>query len=119
MNAPSFLPRNPRRLAASAPRRPGRYCPSTSGCRSFRPMELSSLLRPRWPAALLLLVAAVVEWTRTPSLHLVGVAVGCAAGVLLFLGRGGEGAVRPLRAAVVLLVVWLGWQSWRLDRVAH
>jgi signal transduction histidine kinase len=82
-------------------------------------MDPRLLLRSRWSAALLLLVATAVEWTRAPSLQLVGAAVLCAAVVLYFLGRGGEGVVRPLRAAVVLLVLSLGWQSWRLDRVAH
>ena len=81
-------------------------------------MALPSLLRGRWPAALFLLVAAVAEWARSPSIGWAG-GVGALAVLTFVLAAGQTGArFRALRAVILLLLLSIGWQTWRLERVA-
>jgi signal transduction histidine kinase len=73
----------------------------------------------RWTPAVLLLLLAVTEWLRRPT---VALAVGAllVGGLVLALLRG-DGRLRiwSMRVLILLLVAAVGWQTYRLDAVTR
>jgi len=81
-------------------------------------MRASVAGRSGWALVVVGVFGVAAEWLRTPEPWIAAVVAILAVGALVLLsGAGGRGAL-VARAALVLLALLVGWESWQLGRIA-
>jgi two-component system nitrogen regulation sensor histidine kinase NtrY len=81
-------------------------------------MRASVAGRSGWALVVVGAFGVVAEWLRTPEPWITAVVAVLAAGGLVILRRGRGRWEFTARLALVLLTLLVGWESWRLARVA-